>query len=120
MILDTMRIYGRYFALTLTEISNLLNRALDDYDNFIHEFHKLKAHVMALPATFQSSVHRYFANDIHFVAGAFSSEQQALVIPWAVSVLMNYPLGRYSLLLSLLATRSSSLFPHSSLGLDQV
>jgi hypothetical protein len=115
-----MRICGRYFALTLTEISNLLNRALDDYDNFIHEFHKLKAHVMALPATFQSSVHRYFANDIHFVAGAFSSEQQALVIPWAVSVLMNYPLGRYSLLLSLLATRSSSLFPHSSLGLDQV
>jgi hypothetical protein len=93
-----MRIYGRSFALTLTEISNLLNRALDDYDNFIHEFHKLKAHVMALPATFQSSVHRYFANDIHFVAGAFSSEQQALVIPWAVSVLMNYPLGRYSLL----------------------
>ena len=98
------------FALTLTEISNLLNRALDDYDNFIHEFHKLKAHVMALPATFQSSVHRYFANDIHFVAGAFSSEQQALVIPWAVSVLMNYPLGSYSLLL---------FYPHSSLGLDQ-
>lgn len=37
-------------------------QALDDYDTFIGEFAALKSHVMRLPASFQASVHRYFAN----------------------------------------------------------
>ena len=47
-----------------TQLSLLLNRALDDYDSFIGEFGALKRHVMALPGAFQDSVHRYFSNDI--------------------------------------------------------
>ena len=45
-----------------TQISELLNKALDHYDEFVGEFAALKRHAMALPAAFQSSVHRYFAN----------------------------------------------------------
>jgi hypothetical protein len=48
-------------------------RALDDYDNFVGEFAALKAHVLSLPAAFQAS--------------------QLLAMPWAASVLMNYPLA---------------------------
>ena len=81
-----------------TQLSELLNRALDEYDSFIPEFRPLKEHVMALPGAFQADVHRYFANDIHFVAGAFSPVEQELVMPWAVSVLMNYPLASIDIL----------------------
>ena len=81
-----------------TQISDLLNRALDEYDEFVGEFRALKRHVMALPDAFQASVHRYFSNDIHFVAAAFTKEEQELVLPWAVSVLMNYPLASIDIL----------------------
>jgi hypothetical protein len=41
------------------QISALLNRALDDYQDFIVEFQPLKRHVMSLPANFKHSVHRH-------------------------------------------------------------
>ncbi len=36
---------------------------------------------------------RYFSSDIHFVSLALSAVEQELALPWAVSVLMNYPLA---------------------------
>ena len=68
-------------------------RALDDYDNFVGEFAALKAHVLSLPAAFQASVRLYFLSDVHFVAIAASRAEQLLAMPWAASVLMNYPLA---------------------------
>eukprot|EP00960_Hanusia_phi_P031689 749436-Hanusia_phi.AAC.4 len=75
------------------QISELLNRALDNYDDFVQEFRELKQHVLRLPEAFQLAVHRYFANDIHFVAIGYREEEREHLLPWAVSVLMNYPIA---------------------------
>ncbi|EKX54338.1 hypothetical protein GUITHDRAFT_132086 [Guillardia theta CCMP2712] len=75
------------------QISELLNRALDDYENFLLEFKQLKQHVLQLPETFQLNVRRYFSNDIHFVAIGYNEEERKYLLPWAVSVLMNYPIA---------------------------
>jgi len=76
-----------------THLSLLLDHALNDYSHFVKNFAALKAHVLDLPHSFQASVRRFFVNDLHFMAAARSQTELELALPWAVSVLMNYPLA---------------------------